>query len=642
MSKSRPHPQLHLKYRPDIDGLRAIAVLSVVAFHAFPEWIAGGFIGVDIFFVISGYLISTIILENLDRGTFSFVDFYSRRIRRIFPALIFVLISCLAFGWFALLTEEYRLLGKHVVGGASFLANFFLWNESGYFDNIADTKPLLHLWSLGIEEQFYIVWPVLLWAAWKRHFNLLAIIVLIALISFSFNIATVYTNPIAAFYSPLSRFWELLIGACLAYFLLYKKEMVSRWSSSKDVLSIFGLCIFFVGVVLIKKASLFPGWWALLPTLSGALLIFAGPNGWVNQKILSNRLLVWIGLISFPLYLWHWPLLTFARIIRGDLSTPLRLSLIMVSFGLAWITYRVVERPIRVGKNAKHQTAALIFLMIISGCVGYSIFQAEGLRSRKNAELKIYSGDIGHLEFHKYIVQKFHPCIPVNLAEQAPKWDDFTRCAQSKKDPNIDIAIIGDSHAEHLFIGIAENLPEKNVAFYIKTSPPYIENSEFSNIFEFVSQSKSIKTVILTMNWPGRLGQALPKGSTEEKEILRAAKLLIDSGKNVYIVDDVPAFPFAPDKCIGKRWLSTNHTTCNIEKIAFDVQLQKYSQILQNALIQDKRIQFIEVSQYLCNERECSQVNGRELLYRDEHHLNINGSKFIGKNIVLDNPDLKK
>lgn len=151
----------HPKYRPDIDGLRAIAILSVVVFHAFPSWIKGGFIGVDVFFVISGFLISTIIFENLDKGTFSLTEFYARRIKRIFPALILVLVACFAFGWFALLADEYQQLGKHIAGGAAFISNFVLWDESGYFDNAADTKPLLHLWSLGVEEQFYIIWPLL-------------------------------------------------------------------------------------------------------------------------------------------------------------------------------------------------------------------------------------------------------------------------------------------------------------------------------------------------------------------------------------------------------------------------------------------------------------------------------------------------
>lgn len=190
----------HPNYRADIDGLRALAVLSVVAFHAFPGWVSGGFVGVDIFFVISGFLISTIIYTSLELGSFSFVDFYSRRIRRIFPALILVLYSCYVFGWFVLLSDEYMQLGKHIAAGAGFVSNFVLWNESGYFDTAAETKPLLHLWSLGIEEQFYIVWPLILWAAWQRRFNLLTISILVAGISFTLNLLDYRTDGVANFF----------------------------------------------------------------------------------------------------------------------------------------------------------------------------------------------------------------------------------------------------------------------------------------------------------------------------------------------------------------------------------------------------------------------------------------------------------
>ena len=172
----------HPKYRPDIDGLRAVAVLAVVTFHAFPTWMKGGFLGVDVFFVISGFLISTIIFENLDSGTFSFSEFYVRRVRRIFPALVVVLLACLGFGWFVLLADELNQLGKHVAASAGFVSNFVSGSEAGYFDNSAETKPLLHLWSLGIEEQFYIVWPLLLWFAWKKKLNLLTLAVVVALV----------------------------------------------------------------------------------------------------------------------------------------------------------------------------------------------------------------------------------------------------------------------------------------------------------------------------------------------------------------------------------------------------------------------------------------------------------------------------
>jgi peptidoglycan/LPS O-acetylase OafA/YrhL len=210
----------HPKYRPDIDGLRAIAVLSVVIFHAFPKSIKGGFIGVDIFFVISGFLISTIIMGSLERNSFSFIEFYSRRIKRIFPALLLVLIASFVFGWFALLADEYKQLGKHIAGGAGFVSNFVLWKESGYFDNDAETKPLLHLWSLGVEEQFYIVWPLLLWFAWKQRLNLLTVTMVVVAISFSLNVNTVQNDATAAFYSPQTRFWELLAGSILAYITL--------------------------------------------------------------------------------------------------------------------------------------------------------------------------------------------------------------------------------------------------------------------------------------------------------------------------------------------------------------------------------------------------------------------------------------
>jgi len=183
------NPALHLshpKYRPDIDGLRAIAVLSVVAFHAFPSWMKGGFIGVDVFFVISGFLISTIIFENLDKGTFSFSEFYARRIKRIYPALLIVLTASIVFGWFSLLADEYKQLGKHTMAATGFISNFVLWSEAGYFDNSAETKPLLHLWSLGIEEQFYFIWPLLCWFFWRMKFYRLALVVGFILASFFF------------------------------------------------------------------------------------------------------------------------------------------------------------------------------------------------------------------------------------------------------------------------------------------------------------------------------------------------------------------------------------------------------------------------------------------------------------------------
>jgi peptidoglycan/LPS O-acetylase OafA/YrhL len=204
-------------YRPDIDGLRAVAVLAVVLFHAFPNALSGGFAGVDVFFVISGFLISSILFAQIELGRFSIADFYARRARRIFPALALVLACTLAFGWFILLSDEFRRLGKHMAAGSGFVANLVLWSESGYFDTAADLKPLLHLWSLGIEEQFYLVWPLLLGLAWSRKVSMWWVLGAGMLMSFGLNIYGVGIDPTGTFFSPLTRFWELLAGAALAW-----------------------------------------------------------------------------------------------------------------------------------------------------------------------------------------------------------------------------------------------------------------------------------------------------------------------------------------------------------------------------------------------------------------------------------------
>lgn len=299
------------KYRADIDGLRALAILLVVIYHAFPKLLSGGFIGVDVFFVISGFLISTIIYEHLETNDFSFLDFYLRRIRRIFPALLVVLIACFALGWFSLLADEYKQLGKHIAGGAGFISNLVLWNESGYFDKASHSKPLLHLWSLGVEEQFYFLWPIIIFAVWRYKINLLAVAISIFVISFALNIYQIYylDNLANTFYLPHTRFWELMAGAILAkYSLNQNMRPQNNWSS------FIGLILILIGVATVNDQSLFPGYWALLPVIGAVLIINAGPKAWVNRMIFSNPILVWIGLISFPLYLWHWPVLVFARI----------------------------------------------------------------------------------------------------------------------------------------------------------------------------------------------------------------------------------------------------------------------------------------------------------------------------------------
>jgi peptidoglycan/LPS O-acetylase OafA/YrhL len=359
------------KYRPDIDGLRAIAVGSVVAFHTFPNFFKGGFVGVDIFFVISGYLISGIIVDAVEDRRFSYLDFYIRRIRRIFPALVIVIAATLFVGWYVLLPNEFERLGKHLAAGAGFATNLVLWSEASYFDVSSDTKPLLHLWSLAIEEQFYILWPLILGLVWRRKRGLLVATLSIAAISFAYNVVSVVHHPVAAFYSPLARFWELMVGGILAYLVRQKGEWLAYFRTQRAA---GGLLLIGVSVFALNREFAFPGYWALLPTVGAFLVISAGFTNWISQYVLGNRLMVGVGLISYPLYLWHWPILVFAKIVKGGLLTPTdRVSAIAASVALAFLTYRFVEYPIR-HSSARRIPQSLAAAMAAAGALGLLIF----------------------------------------------------------------------------------------------------------------------------------------------------------------------------------------------------------------------------------------------------------------------------
>ena len=444
----------HPTYRPDIDGLRAIAVLLVVIHHAFPPQLPGGFIGVDLFFVISGFLISTIIFQNLQQGTFSFLDFYKRRVKRIFPALCLVLIASFIYGWFTLLPADYKQLGKHMAAGAAFVSNFAFWNESGYFDGGSKLKPLLHLWSLGVEEQYYIFWPVIVLLVWKRKINLLAVCVVLFVLSFAVNMWTVKSNSVAAFYSPLSRFWELLIGSVLAYTTLHSTKAIKSVAFNNATAWV-GALLLAIGVYFINPERRFPGFWALFPTLAAYLLIKAGPQAWFNRVVLSNRVLVWAGLISFPLYLWHWPLLVFAELHEGKTpSVSIRLAMIAAAMVLAWLTYRLIERPIRFGKlgflgiNKQKMPLLLCGVLLVTALVGGYTYAREGfdfrfpkiIRALTNSKIDMFEG------------WRLDACI---LQQDRPA-SEFSDSCVDKTDGKVKRPLVflwGDSHAAALYPG---------------------------------------------------------------------------------------------------------------------------------------------------------------------------------------------
>jgi peptidoglycan/LPS O-acetylase OafA/YrhL len=621
----------HLKYRPDIDGLRAIAVLMVVVYHAFPHALPGGFIGVDIFFVISGYLISTVLFQGVQGETFSLVDFYSRRIRRIFPALAIVLLATGVFGWFALRADELSQLGKHIAAGAGFVSNLVLWSESGYFDAAAETKPLLHLWSLGIEEQFYFFFPIILWLGWKAKLNLLKVTVFVASASFLWNIFQYSNDTTALFYSPQTRFWELMIGAMLAYLTLHPPRQPHRIGilRSAEVRSIVGIVFIVVGVVTGGRAFAYPGIWAIFPTIGAALLISAGQTTKLNKYLLSFKPMVLIGLISYPLYLWHWPLLSYARVLEGRTpSATVRVWCVVAAFVLAMITYRLIERPLRFHAQQARVALTLLLTVFAVGVSGFVIHQQNGFpgRSIDLREVK-FDGDIGHVEFHAYVENKFFPCTPNAVRTQAEKWEDIVRCSQSRNDKPIDTVLLGDSHAEHLFIGLAESLPEKNIAFYIRNGMSVRSNPGFDVIFNAIDSNPNIKQVVITSLWSLR--------QVPVPDMIATIRSLQNAGKTVFITDDTPDFSFDPALCKFKG-------ECTEPASSFMGRYNTYKQALRDVVDSAQGVELIRTSEYLCNADVCKMGVDGKLLYRDPNHLSIPGSQFIGAEMVRRHPRLSE
>ena len=457
------------RYRPDVDGLRAVAVLLVVAYHAFPDAIRGGFIGVDIFFVISGFLITAIIARDLEGARFSLATFYARRIRRIFPALIVVLCAVMILGWLWMLPLAYAQLSSDAFFSAAFSANIALMLQSGYFDVESAKRPLLHLWSLGIEEQFYLAWPLILMLAARLRLSLLWVAGAIGFASFALNVALIRTSPIVTFYLPFTRAWELLAGGALAgtFDRISQDERPSNWRFG------VGAALIALSGAILDPHRAFPGWWALLP-VAGSALVLSAPAARGSRRLLTGRTMVWVGLISYPLYLWHWPLLVFFSIVKfKDLTLLERPLVVGLSIALAWATYRVVEIPFRFGRPVPLKVASLAGAMAVIALAGVVVIRNGGFDFRLPPEIRAMA-QVGT----QTAQWRVHECM-LDLSRETTFAEN---CADRNRRPVV--FVWGDSTAGSLMPGLRNAQQNRNfgIAQFTSSSCAAALNAEIPGV----------------------------------------------------------------------------------------------------------------------------------------------------------------
>jgi peptidoglycan/LPS O-acetylase OafA/YrhL len=530
-------------YRGDIDGLRSIAIIPVVLFHGGFSTFSGGYVGVDVFFVISGYLITSIIAREIQDGRFSIANFYERRIRRIFPALFFVMAVSTFFAALFLLPEDYRSFTKTLKYAALFISSIHFHRVSGYFDGEAAEKPLLHTWSLSVEEIFYIFFPIFLvviWRYWKGNWS--PFLLVLGGVSFISSAWILYNNPVSmdAFYLAQYRAWELLLGSIIALRVI--PPIHSRlWV---DLLSLLGVLMIFIAVFGYSSDTAFPGLAALLPCLGSALVIYAGQR----KKSLAGRLLackpfVFLGLISYSLYLWHWPVLVFSRIWLMRAPTHWEaIALIVLSTLLAVVSWRYIERPFR-GKNAILTRGTLFVsafcVIALSALVDVHAKKSDGWISRYSDEVKAILAASDDYDSRR------KNCLSTKQKASG--------CLYGDKKTNPTIALWGDSHGavySDLLGKMAEERAQSVQVFTMPSCPPTTdwqieeqswrdECSRFQGLaMQTILESSSIQTVVLSARYLGYLTSSDPEGFT--KAFLSSLDVLQQAGKKVALVYPVP------------------------------------------------------------------------------------------------------
>ncbi|WP_161597725.1 acyltransferase family protein [Fluviispira multicolorata] len=628
-----------LLYRPDIDGLRAVAVFFVVIYHLFPSKIPGGFIGVDIFFVISGFLISTNIFKNLDNNTFLISDFYMRRVLRIFPALILVIMTTLLLGWLILFEREFVYLGKHIAGGIGFVSNELQWRESvDYFNS--GLRPLLNLWSLGVEEQFYLLWPFIAIVSWKFKRNFLKIMILLFLISFITNIILLYLFEMISesYLMTVSRFWELAAGGILGYLTLYKRNESSE--RINNIKSIFGIILLILSVFLINSDKMFPGFWALMPVIGAYLIISSGRKPIVNRYFLSNKYIVYIGLISYPIYLWHWPLIVFNKYLFPNPSAFLNLICVLIlTLLLSVLTFYFVENPIK-KVNKKTAVYSLISVSILLVIIGVGGYKGKIKPYSSQFELQSYNDAVKDWDYPpKFLHKSFYNGSSLN--QNGVYKDKILFMGDSNIEqyaPRIEKILIDNPSIKKstIFFTGSGCYPIKNVKIRGKLScQKYLQD-----VYDY-AEDPQVQTVVIGSEWLGYLKEDVKAYYENEhfigflrkspvavdkmlNEFELSLKRLVDLKKSVYVILNIPRGEVLSPLHMINRSIFNDRFSINIQNVSkVDIINSKNSFLkrLKNVVI-EAGAQVIDPLDYLCGKDSiCPSTYENKPIYKDAGHL---------------------
>ena len=656
-------------YRADIDGLRALAVGVVVLYHAFPEQFPGGFIGVDVFFVISGYLISQILFERVADGTYSLLDFYARRVRRIFPALGVVLLTVLVSAQWLFPRELMQAIGLHVAAGAGFVANLLSAAQAGYFDDTAVRKPLLHLWSLGIEEQFYLIWPFVIVALVRARRLAPWILGSMAIASFAANLWTTGDPAGIAFYWPMMRVWQFVAGAALAYAVhtrtTAKRPARTRWPAlsqpwASTAIGVGALGVLIACTVGFDKQTPYPGWAALLPTLATGALLAAKPTDWVQQWLLARRGMVALGVISYPLYLWHWPLLAYGYLLwDARFDTVWRIGAVLVAVILAAATYWFIEQPIRFGRLRQLNPLLLAALMAVIGTTAWAGV-ASGLTQTATA---------AHVQADIPYVVNGSACGTAAFAAYPYKYCSF----HSGTDPQAeDIYVVGDSHALYLargffsrrdaqtvyLRGIYGCVPLLGIETYVNAATTNNDCSAgvealyasldrvdatqhrtiiFAARFTGLNDAKLNRTDSHTLHLQGP-GVRTTVTPSQRTALYRSAlertlaRLAAYPNTTVIVLAQVPELDFNPSMC---AYAVNADDPCQTSRATVDAYVAPYRVLLDSVAARYPTIRLFDPTHLFCDAQWCRARGGDVLWYRDDNHLSVAGARYVIEQLAL-------